>query len=219
MNPILSPVRALRSALRQPLRLVVGSWHNIRNGSDVDYREVALGTSVGRGVAVMPRTRIDEYCTIGAHSYVGYGCFISRATIGPYASIANNVSIGPGEHDLSRISTSAHFAAHAFDELTARPLEIGADVWIGVDAIIRRGVKIGTGAVIGANSFVSHDVPPFAIVAGSPAKLIRYRFPPAIQERILDSNWWQQPPAEAARVLEMLQARFGEATHTAGESL
>jgi acetyltransferase-like isoleucine patch superfamily enzyme len=188
-----------------PLRRAAGFWKNLRHGTRVDYREVALEARFGRGVEVMARSRIDQFCDIGSYSYIGFGCHISRATIGPYASIANNVSIGPGEHGLSQISTSAHFAAHAFDELTAKPLTLEADVWIGVDSIIRRGIRVGTGAVIGANSFVAHDVPAFAVVAGSPARLIRYRFTESQRARILESKWWESDPADAKRIIQQLQ--------------
>jgi virginiamycin A acetyltransferase len=202
---------ALTSPLRTPARLAVGLWKNLRNETRVNYREVALQARIGRGTLVMDRTRIDEHCDIGAWSYVGYQCFVSRATIGPYASIANNVSIGPGEHALSGISTSSTFAGpELFAELTSKPVTLGADVWIGVDAIIRRGVTIGTGAVIGANSFVSSDVPPFAVVAGSPARLIKYRFAADDRERILASQWWLLDPPQAKQILAGLKSTVGE---------
>lgn len=68
---------------------------------------------------------------------------------------------------------------------------IGNDVWIGVGSIIRRGVTIGNGAVIGANSFVNKDVPPYAFAVGSPARVIKYRFKKEMIEKIEESCWWQ----------------------------
>ncbi|EKO3576514.1 CatB-related O-acetyltransferase [Vibrio metschnikovii] len=67
---------------------------------------------------------------------------------------------------------------------------IGNDVWIAAGAVITRGIKIGDGAVIGANAVVTKDVPPYAIVAGIPAKVIKYRFTPEIIQRLLDIQWW-----------------------------
>jgi serine acetyltransferase len=70
-------------------------------------------------------------------------------------------------------------------------------------------VHIGFGAVVGANSFVSSDVPPFAIVGGSPAKMIRYRLSDPQQRAVMDSKWWLNEPAEARRILSELEANLG----------
>jgi hypothetical protein len=67
---------------------------------------------------------------------------------------------------------------------------IGNDVWIGTQAWIKDGVTIGDGAIIAAHAVVTHDVPPYAIVGGSPARIIRYRFPDAMIERLLAVRWW-----------------------------
>ena len=70
-------------------------------------------------------------------------------------------------------------------------VEIGNDVWIGEAVFINDGVKIGTGAVVGAHSVVTKDVPPYAIVAGVPAKMIRYRFDEETIQKLLESKWWE----------------------------
>jgi len=102
-----------------------------------------------RGVVVGPYSHVSRDSRIGAHSYLGRNCVVSKAVIGRYVSIADNVSIGNGEHDITRISTSSLFYDDPYAELTRGKCEIGSDVWIGVDAIIRRGVHVGLGAVIG----------------------------------------------------------------------
>ena len=76
-------------------------------------------------------------------------------------------------------------------------INIGNDVWIGVNVVIRRGVTIGTGAVIGANSFVNRNVPPYSVVAGCPAKIIKYRFSERQIKVFLKSKWWLLDPEEA----------------------
>ena len=81
---------------------------------------------------------------------------------------------------------------------------IGNDVWIGAQAIIKQGVKIGDGAVIGANSFVNKDVEPFSIVVGSPAKHIKFRFDKDVQEKIVKSEYWNHDPKAARKFLESL---------------
>ena len=70
-------------------------------------------------------------------------------------------------------------------------VEIGNDVWIGANVKIIGGRKIGTGAIIGANAVVTKDVPDYAIVAGVPAKIIRFRFPPQVIDALLESKWWE----------------------------
>jgi len=148
---------------------------------------------------------IDASSSIGSYTYIGKSSFITRSTIGRFCSIANNVSIGHGEHHLNRISTSSLFYADPWQELTREECLIESDVWIGVDAIILRGVKVGVGAVIAANAVVTRDVPPFAIVAGVPARILRYRFSEAKQQQILASKWWEQSLEQAAVIFKQLE--------------
>jgi len=71
---------------------------------------------------------------------------------------------------------------------------IGNDVWVGAAALVLKGVTVGDGAVIGAGSVVTKDVPPYAIVTGNPAQIIRYRFDDATIKRLLSSTWWNREP-------------------------
>ena len=154
---------------------------------------------------IMNSTIISSDSVVGDYTYIGYNCFITKANIGRYCSIANNVSIGLGEHDLTEISTSSYFYDNAYEKLTEKNCTIGHDVWIGVDSIIRRGVKIGNGAVIGANSFVNMDVPDFSIVAGNPAKIVKYRFTDSQILKISKSNWWNLEIEAAKNIFKDLK--------------
>ena len=170
-------------------------------------RGVDAGAVLGQGVSVGEGSAVDRNCRIGAHTYIGCYCTLTRVTVGRYCSIANGVSIGPGEHPLDRVSTSAVFYTDAYELLTRAPCAIGNDVWIGSETIIRRGVTVGDGAVIGANSFVTRDVPPYAVVAGTPARLMRLRFSEADVTLLLQSRWWDLEPDEARAALSELQQR------------
>ncbi|WP_121567318.1 CatB-related O-acetyltransferase [Petrotoga sp. Shatin.DS.tank11.9.2.9.3] len=159
---------------------------------------------------IMKRTSIDNYSDIGFNTYIGYNCFITKSKIGNYCSIGNNVHIGPGEHDLNKISTSAIMYKNSYEELTKEDCTLGNDVWVGADAIVLRGVKIGDGAVIGANSVVTHDIPDFAVAVGSPAKVIKYRFSQKDINKIKKSNWWLYDKEKAKNIINQLENKASE---------
>jgi virginiamycin A acetyltransferase len=160
-----------------------------------DTKSPQLKDFVSRNIILSSNSNISEDSVIGSNTYIGLNCNITKAIIGNYCSIANNVTIGSGEHLIQSVSTSSLFykPEEVYKILTTNECSIGHDVWIGVDSIIRRGVKIGNGAIVGANSFVNKDVPDFAIVAGSPAKIIRYRFNELQIQHLNESKWWLLP--------------------------
>lgn len=120
---------------------------------------------------------------------------LSPICIGSYCSIASNVLIIEYSHDINRVSTY-YFCQNIFngdvqDDLISKgPIRIGNDVWIGTNSVILGGVTVGDGAVIAAGSVVNKDVPPFAIVAGNPAKVVRYRFSKERISELLGLSWW-----------------------------
>lgn len=162
-----------------------------------------LGKHIEIGIS-----RVDKNSVVGDYTYIGNSCYITKAQIGRYTSIANNVTIGAGEHDLTEVSTSAWFYDDPLKILRRGECVIGNDVWIGVDSIIRRGVKVGNGAVVGANSFVNKDVPDFAIVAGNPARFVRYRFDEEVRAEISASKWWEKDLPEAKEIIKKLKIKM-----------
>lgn len=146
------------------------------------------------------------YCNIGKYCWINASVGLNHVNMGNYCSIASAVLIGGMEHSVTNISTSARLSNSGYsDHIT----KIGHDVWIGSQVIIRQGITIGTGAVVGANSFVNKDVPPFAIVAGSPAKIIKYRFDEKVISKILASKYWEYDPAEAKVIIESIEKEIG----------
>lgn len=137
--------------------------------------------------------------TLGRYSYIGHDGFVLCADIGPFCSIADNCRIGGAEHALEYVSTSPVFhkgknILHC--NFTQAPqkhvprITIGADVWIGANAVVLSGITIGHGAVVGAGSIVTHDIPPYEIWAGNPARKIKDRFDKDIKDSLLASEWW-----------------------------
>lgn len=137
---------------------------------------------------------------IGKYSYTGKNLTMWNAEIGAFCSISWNVGIGGANHDYRRITTHAFLYSpymglmgenEAGYERFTEPCQIGNDVWIGANAIVCRNVVIGDGAVIGAGAVVTHDVEPYMIVAGVPAKPIKKRFDDNIVGRLLKIRWWE----------------------------
>lgn len=149
-------------------------------------------------------------------SHVGYGTYIigengyiHDCKIGRFCSIASNCHIGLGDHALDMVSSSPLFySAHSLlpnsflSESIPVPEQtigdtkykviIGNDVWMGYNVCVKEGVTIGDGAIIGAKSLVTRDIPPYAIAVGTPAKVIKYRFTPEQIQELLEIKWWDK---------------------------
>ena len=143
--------------------------------------------------------------SMARHSFCGYDCTILNAEIGAFCSIASNVKIGGVAHPVHFVSTSPVFLSHKdsvktkfarHNYLPMMRTTIGHDVWIGDGAFIKAGVCIGTGAVVDMGAVVTQDVPSYAIVAGNPARVIRYRFSNEIIQSLLVTAWWNKSDAE-----------------------
>lgn len=126
------------------------------------------------------------------YSYTGKNCSICNSKIGKYCSIASNCAIGGGNNSTNYVSTLLIFYNKKNSPLFCdnKKVIIGNDVWISESVFIKDGIKVGNGANIRAHSVVTHDVPPFAIVAGVPAKIIRYRFKENQIKEPENIKWW-----------------------------
>lgn len=162
--------------------------------------------------AVLHETYIGDWCEIGAftamsnvrfgdYSYVCNNCILQNVEIGKFSNIAAHVRIGATDHPMER-PTMHHFTyrsymyefaeddAEFFAHRASRMAHIGHDTWIGHGAMIKPGIRVGNGAVIGSGSVVTKDVQPYTIVAGNPAKIIRYRFNKKTIEGLEQIKWW-----------------------------
>jgi len=171
-------------------------------------------TQIGAQCEVLAETYI-EYSELGDFSYLGEHCCVADAQIGRFTAIANHVRIGAPNHPMDRASQHRftycpeYYDAQAerdngfFAERRADRVIIGNDVWIGHGVIVLPGVAVGDGAVLAAGAVVTKDVPPYTIVGGVPAKVIRARFAADIAAQLQAIAWWNWP-------LEKLMANLAD---------
>lgn len=158
------------------------------------------GSTIGDNTEICSRALIIK-SDIGKYCYIGMGSYLNHVKMGNYCSIAGDVTIGAMEHSHWALSTSTHLSDEGYDN---KATIIGHDVWIGAQCVIRQGVTIGDGAVIGANSFVNKDIPRYAIAFGSPAKVYKFRFEQDVIDKIDRTSYWEKIPKEAREMLQNL---------------
>jgi acetyltransferase-like isoleucine patch superfamily enzyme len=139
--------------------------------------------------------------SVGRYTYINKYCLVDKSveSIGSFCSIAYGCKIGLANHPVDWVSTHpfAYDKKYGFVSdnkftimSTAPKCSIGNDVWIGANAIVLAGVKVGDGAIIGANAFVNKDVEPYSIVTGTPAQHQKYRFDNEVVDQLKTMEWW-----------------------------
>jgi phosphonate metabolism protein (transferase hexapeptide repeat family) len=194
-----------------------------RSGEPIIHPSAVLrNAKLGRFTEIKERVAFSD-AELGDYSYVERQAEVIYANIGKFCCIAANTRINALEHPLERVSqhkmtyrANEYFLGAKLDsEFRARrqgkSVETGNDVWIGHGAIIKPGVKIGHGAVVAAGAIVTWDVLPYAIVAGVPAKFMRWRFEPKISARIIALAWWDWEHDRLADVIEDMRLLRAEA--------
>jgi acetyltransferase-like isoleucine patch superfamily enzyme len=170
--------------------------------------------SMGEYVAILSGACLTQV-HIGHCSYVSNDSKLVNVSVGNFCSIGPHVQIGLRPHP-SRTFVSTYPAFYT-DQNTGCPVSfredkifddsapkttIGNDVWIGSSAIIPGGIQIGTGAIVAAGAVVVENVPPYSIVGGNPAKIIRYRFLEEQIKLLLSSEWWNRPIEEIRQTID-----------------
>ena len=180
---------------------VRGEKFLLAEGPLVAATAVIRDCRVGAYTEVLDFVQMTE-STLGDYSYVCRLSSIIYSDIGKFSNIAEMARINPGTHPMERPSLH-HFTYRGerygftekqdesfFNWRRRQRVVIGHDTWIGHGAVIMPGVRIGDGAVVGSHSVVTRDVPPYTIVSGSPARIIRRRFPRAVAEALQETRWW-----------------------------
>ncbi len=173
--------------------------------------------TLGAFVDVAERVSLAE-CDVGPYSYFERGVEAIYTSFGKFCAVAANARINALNHPTARISqhkityrANEYFLDAKIDkgfreQRQSKRVVIGHDVWIGHGAIVMPGVSIGHGAVIAAGAIVTKDVEPFAIVAGVPAKRLKWRFPKPIRTRIIALGWWDWEHDRLAAAIADMQA-------------
>lgn len=183
------------------LKYILGILKNLFNPAVSLFVKIDNKSVISRKAKVYGKTQVTD-STMGDYSYIGRNSRLVYADVGKFCSISGDVKIGMGSHTLDKLSTSPIFTekrngtGHSWVQTDMldpfRRVKVGNDVWIGTGVMVMGGVTIGDGAVIGAGAIVTKDVPPYAVVGGVPAKIIRYRFSEEHIEALLKMKWWDK---------------------------
>lgn len=173
-----------------------------RDGSPRVHATAQLRDCVlGRFTDVGERVVMAE-CELGDYSYMERGAEAIYTTVGKFCAIASNTRLNALNHPIERVTQhkisyrpNEYFVGAKIDkgfreQRQSKRVTIGHDVWIGHGSVVMPGISIGHGAVVAAGAVVTKDVEPYAIVAGVPARRIKWRFPQTIRERMIVLAWW-----------------------------
>lgn len=173
----------------------LGSDPFLHPGVSVENSTLGAFVEIGEGTQILDSV-------LGDYSYTARYADIAHSFLGKFVNVAAFSRLNPGEHPYHRASLH-HFMyrssyywpdepdeAAVFDWRRSRPVRVGHDSWIGHGAIIMKGVTVGNGAIVAANAVVTKDVPPYGVVAGSPARLVKWRHSASVAERLQALAWW-----------------------------
>ena len=153
------------------------------------------------GCNFVGRNSTVTYSSFGKYSYVSQFSIVKNSQIGRFTSISWGCSVGPEDHDFNRLTSSSVLTStktftlfnHKFYNPFEKECSVGNDCWIGCNSTVLRGVKIPDGVVVGAHSLVTKSPPPYSIVVGAPARVLKFRFKKEIIDILLEMKWWNYP--------------------------
>lgn len=197
------PIRSILLNIKYP-------WINVGLGSNIINSHVGKWVRVGNCTHIYNSTLGDHThfgnfneihdTSFGDYTYTSDNTRVTLAKIGKFSSISWNVSINASNHDYTRVTqheilymTEYSYTPEPFYNPVNKKVLIGNDVWIGANAVIMPGVKIGDGAIVGSSAVVTKDIPDYAIAVGVPARVIKYRFDKKTIKELKNIAWWDLP--------------------------
>lgn len=163
-------------------------WNLVRGGCRIRGSVIGFGSYVAENSEI-ETTKIGRYCSVGPRVTMPTGTHPSRIFVSTSPVFYSEVGLDGLTYCHSQRFQELRYAEEGFSRI------VGNDVWIGGGATILEGVTISDGAIVGAGALVVDDVPPYAVVGGVPAKVIRYRFSPEQIGRLLELKWWERDPS------------------------
>lgn len=176
-----------------------------RTGMYTRSTRISVQANYGKNVRIGENVMVTDDVIVGDYTYVNRNSTLENCVIGKYCSISEGVKINPVEHNLRLITTHPLAGENGHYGQTNETVHIGNDVLISLNAIILSGVNIGDGAVVGAGAVVTKNVPAYAVVAGVPAKVLRYRFTQEEIEMLEEIKWWDWPADKIRRNMKFLR--------------
>lgn len=216
------PVELLWVMLHAVGHAVQAAWCRshffVKSRAYVESRHVSRAATLGPNVRIGHRVTVGPRVSIGDYTYVNQDSIIDSGSLGKFCSIGARVSIGPLDHPMQFFSTHPGtylrsvwgIVSESVPYAQKAPPLVGNDVWIGRDAIVMRGVRIGDGAIIGANAVVTKDVPAYSIVVGVPARVIGRRFDERTANDLIATHWWDDP----REMQRLLAGNAADVSHT-----